>query len=185
MARRGVAPVKKNVLIIGAGAIGRGFLPWILPGEAYTLSFVDSDKKIIEAMRKAKTFDIYRTQKDDWQIKSVKVENAWLPEEFPGDYDNFSLVFVNVGPRNCLSSIKIINEIKVPVIVCENDPSCVQEIKDNTKIEKCYFAVPDVITSNKATEVFLQKDGLSVITEEGDLFFDEGVGQTDIIGYPV
>lgn len=40
-----------TVVILGAGAIGRGYLPWVLSPE-YRLFFVDSNTAIIDAMRR-------------------------------------------------------------------------------------------------------------------------------------
>ncbi|MHB9156118.1 MAG: mannitol dehydrogenase family protein, partial [Endomicrobiales bacterium] len=40
--------------------------------------------------------------------------------------------------------------------------------------ERVYFAIPDVITSNTASKGLLKNDPLSVISENGELFIDDG-----------
>jgi hypothetical protein len=112
---------------------------------------------------------------------TVKITKAYLPHEFKlEDYKNAKAVFVNVGPRNCLEATKLVEGIECPVILCENDPSCVQDVLKNTSIKKCYFAVPDVITSNSAPEHILGEDSLSVISENGELFIDERASEIKI-----
>ena len=44
---------KQKLVFIGAGAIGRGFLPWLFDEKVYDLVFVDNDQSIIDAMRKS------------------------------------------------------------------------------------------------------------------------------------
>ena len=174
---------KKNVLIIGAGAIGRGYLPWILPDDQYDLSFIDTNEKIIQAMQQRKTFCIYKAKDQQLHQKQVKVKNAWLPQDFQMT-EQFSLIFINVGPRSCTQAASLIEGTETPVLVCENDPECVTRIKASAHLKNCYFAVPDVITSNSAPQNILEQDSLSVITEDGVLFYDEKIGKTSLIGQP-
>ena len=35
--------MKKRLLIYGAGAIGRGYIPWLFPSKDYEFSFVESN----------------------------------------------------------------------------------------------------------------------------------------------
>ncbi|OGT42614.1 MAG: hypothetical protein A3F13_09390 [Gammaproteobacteria bacterium RIFCSPHIGHO2_12_FULL_40_19] len=173
----------KDVLIIGAGAIGRGFLPWVLPQNQFNLNFIDTDQKIISDMQKRRHYDTYKI-KDNQLIKlGVSVKNAWLPEQFLKEHKkhkNFELIFVNVGPRNCFLATQLMKGSDTPTLVCENDPSCVNNIYINLK--RSYFAIPDVITSNYAPNHILINDNLSVITEEGFLFYDDSVKNDFIIG---
>jgi mannitol-1-phosphate/altronate dehydrogenase len=38
--------MEKKILIYGAGAIGRGFVPWIFPPSEFEISYVESNPKI-------------------------------------------------------------------------------------------------------------------------------------------
>ena len=48
--------MKKKILIYGAGAIGRGFIPWIFPPSEFEISYVESDPKIRDLLNKQKKF---------------------------------------------------------------------------------------------------------------------------------
>ena len=44
--------MKKKLLIYGAGAIGRGYLPWVFSGKHYDFYFVDVNKSLISLLKK-------------------------------------------------------------------------------------------------------------------------------------
>ena len=46
--------MKKKLLIYGAGAIGRGYLPWVFSGKHYDFYFVDVNKSLISLLKKKK-----------------------------------------------------------------------------------------------------------------------------------
>ena len=47
--------MKKNIVIIGAGAIGRGYLPLVLNNNKYNFLFIDQNVKILDLLKKKKT----------------------------------------------------------------------------------------------------------------------------------
>ena len=47
--------MKKNVVIIGAGAIGRGYLPLVLNNDKYNFVFIDQNLKILNLLKKKNT----------------------------------------------------------------------------------------------------------------------------------
>ena len=46
--------MKKKILVFGAGAIGRGFIPWIFSPSEFEISYVESDPKIRDLLNKQK-----------------------------------------------------------------------------------------------------------------------------------
>tara|TARA_B110000438_G_C15814826_1_gene651447 strand:- start:1425 stop:2546 length:1122 start_codon:yes stop_codon:yes gene_type:complete len=166
---------KKKLLFIGAGAIGRGFLPWLFDPEVYDFIFVDNDKKIIDAMIKNKSYKTYRVKDDEYQAKSINIYGAYTPDNFDiKQHKNIIACFYSVGPRNVPKASTLMVGTNIPLILCENEPDCVNTAKTVVGHELVYFAVPDVITSNTAPEEMLKDDPLSIITEDGVLFIQEG-----------
>jgi len=97
-----------------------------------------------------------------------------LHSEFPAsEHSNAVAVFMSVGPRNSLTAAGVLKGMKCPIILCENDPQSVQVVRNALNYDKVYFAIPDVIASNTASEEILEKDPLSVISENGTLFIDQ------------
>ena len=44
--------MKKKILIYGAGAIGRGYLPWVFSEKYHDFFFVDINKSLITLLKK-------------------------------------------------------------------------------------------------------------------------------------
>lgn len=172
----------QDFIVIGAGAIGRGYIPWILPNsESSSIVFVDHNAKLIQDMQHRDHFYTYQVQNNALVKKKVVIKAACLPKDFKlSRYPNATAVFICVGPRNVLDAAKLVDGTSLPVICCENDPRSAQLVKNNTSIKTCYFAIPDVITSNTAPADLLQKDSLSVVTEEGMFFLDKAVSELGI-----
>lgn len=164
-----------EILVIGAGAIGRGYLPWCFPGSRFT--FVDKSPVIVEAMKERKRYRTYRARQGRLESIEVQAEAAYYPETFhSGNHPEFDAVFINVGPRHAAAVANLVRGFHCPIILCENDPATVTAVKASSGLEKVYFAVPDVITSNTAPADLLGQDSLSVVSEDGVLFVDEAVG---------
>lgn len=166
----------KEIVIVGAGAIGRGYLPWVFEPNKYDFVFIDTNRDIINQMRQAGSYTTYRVKNDRLESRSVPVKAAYLPEEFPiNNHKQVAAAFINVGPRNAVKSAKHIQSLNCPFVLCENDPLTVDEVIHQTGSNSVYFAVPDVITSNTAPSNLLEKDPLAIVTEDGVLFIDDGV----------
>ena len=165
----------QKIIIMGAGAIGRGYLPWVFQPEDYDLIFIDTNPAIISQMRAAGHFVTYRVRNDRLEGRKVRVAAAYLPDEFRAqDHQNAAACFLSVGPRNVERAAETVKGLGAPLILCENEPNAVGEAKRVVGHERVYFAVPDVITSNSAPQRLLQEDPLTVITEDGVLFIEEG-----------
>lgn len=168
----------KNILIIGAGAIGRGYIPWLFDLQSHQITFVDRQKSIISQMREKGSYLTYKVVDQSLQTLKVSVDGAYLPEEFlqiknPKKWD---FVFINVGPRAVPLIAPLLKNCHAPLILCENDPATVDVLKELLPhIPQIVFAVPDVITSNTAPVELLKKDPLSVVTEQGQMFIDDRI----------
>ena len=167
--------MKKNVIIIGAGAIGRGYLPLVLSNDKYNFVFIDQNLKILNLLKKKKYYFSYKIKNNSYEKKKIIIKSAFHINQLAKlKLKNLSLCFVCIGPRNIKDIIFFLKKINTPIIVCENDPETVNEIKKNIKNKKVFFAVPDVITSNTSPKKFLKKDQLSIVSEDGELYVEKG-----------
>lgn len=167
---------KSDVIILGAGAIGRGYLPWVLDHDAHRFVFVDSDPTVVKRMREAKKFIGYRVRSNAWQSHTVEVAAAYLPDEFDlSRHPDAIACFACVGPRNIAKAAGLLHGTNIPLILCENDPATVATARAAAGYDDVGFAVPDVITSNSAPEELRTVDPLTVITEDGKLFMEQSV----------
>ena len=176
--------MKPKVIILGAGAIGRGYLPWMLRSDDYDLIFVDSDSRIVSRMRDAGQYLTYRVRENQLESRNIRVHAAYVPGEFrPIEHKNVIACFFCVGPRSVGKGAELFKGTNIPLILCENDPNTVGIAKKIVGHDRVYFAVPDVITSNTAPDYLLEGDPLSVVTEDGVLFVEVGPGEVsgDII----
>lgn len=167
--------MKKNVVIIGAGAIGRGYLPLVLNNDKYNFVFIDKNLKILNLLKKKKYYFSYKIKNNLYKKKKIFIKSAFHINQLAQlKLKNLSLCFVCIGPRNIKDIIFFLKTINTPIIVCENDPETVNEIKKNIKNKKVFFAVPDVITSNTSPKKLLKKDQLSIVSEDGELYIEKG-----------
>lgn len=158
---------------MGAGAIGRGYLPWVLDSEKHQFIFVDSNRDIISLLNKKKQYLTHRVQNNVYETKVVLVESAFTPEEFNvQDHLNAAACFFSVGPRNVAKAAQLVSGATIPLVLCENEPETVALVKKIVSHEAVYFAVPDVITSNTAPPNLLHQDPLSITTENGALYIE-------------
>jgi len=163
-----------EIVIVGAGAIGRGFLPWIFELNEYELVFIDTNEHIISTLNKTKGYITFRTKNNALEEKFVPVKRAYLLNDFDiSQCVNPVTVFMSVGPRNCAKAAEHLRGVQCPVILCENDPLTVNEVKAVLNHDKVYFAIPDVITSNSASVENLQRDEMAIHTENGVLLVDD------------
>jgi hypothetical protein len=148
----------RQFLVFGAGAIGRGFLPWVFPEDCFT--YIDKAIDFDELV----AYRTFMVSGDGYE----QMENISLPLNTD---DYFDAVFVCVGQRNCLSLAPRINQVRYhALVICENDSRLVNQMKPLVENKNIYFAIPDVITSNTAPPELLAQDQLAIITERGELY---------------
>ena len=167
----------QTLLVIGAGAIGRGYLPWVFQDSGYEFVFVDNNPDIISRMRKAKCFTTYRVRSDVLESCTVRVAGAFSSAEFDlAAHPGIVAGFFSVGPRQVEHAAAVVRGSSFPLILCENDPGAVDRVKAVVGHDHVLFAVPDVITSNTAPAHILETDPLAVVSEDGTLFIEAGAG---------
>ncbi len=165
--------MKTKIIIMGAGAIGRGYLPWVLDDKKHQFIFVDSNKDTVSLLKKNKQYSTYRVRNNAYEAKVVSVESAFTAEEFNiQDHSNVAACFFSVGPRNVVKASQLLCGTTIPIVLCENEPETVSLTKKIVNHEAVYFAVPDVITSNTAPPDLLNQDPLSITTENGVLYIE-------------
>lgn len=172
--------MKKKILLMGAGAIGRGYLPWALSDTEYEYFFIDRDRSITDQLKKQGSYSTYRVNGRHYEHKLVKIGGVFNIDEFDvSDHLDAEACFFSVGPRNVMAAATLFYDTKIPLILCENDPDTVTIVKAVVGHEKVFFAVPDVITSNTAPDYLLKQDPLAISTENGELYVEESPSRLD------
>ncbi|WNY23458.1 Mannitol-1-phosphate 5-dehydrogenase [Methanimicrococcus hongohii] len=171
---------KEIIAIIGAGAIGRGFLPWKINTNKYDLVFVDINPEIVNGMNKNGGFLTFKSHNGKLEEKFVRASRSCLISEFKAaNYTNLAAVFVAVGPSNVKAVADCLKGVSGSIILCENDPETVELLKADLGTDNVYFAIPDVIASNTASSENLLRDELAIHTENGKLFVDDRANRID------
>ena len=167
--------MKTKILFMGAGAIGRGYLPWTIDESNHDFVFIDNNQAIVDHMNSYRGYITYRVNADEYQKKRVNVHSAYTPETFVlKDHTDAIACFFSVGPRSVAKAANLMVGSKIPLIMCENEPETVSVAKDVVNHNAVYFAVPDVITSNTAPNNLLAINPLAITTENGIQFIEEG-----------
>jgi len=160
---------------MGAGAIGRGYLPWTLDEAQHDFIFIDSNQEIVDRLNAYGAYTTYRVKGDVYESRLVKVKAAFTPTTFQlADYQDAIACFFSVGPRNVYRAAQMLAGSSIPLILCENEPESVAVAKRIVGHDAVYFAVPDVITSNTAPLALLAQDPLAITTENGVLYAEFG-----------
>lgn len=172
---------RKKILVYGAGAIGRGYLPWVFSPDEFEYYYVERNDELRETLEIARQFTTRKTVKKNgenlYETLSVPITRCFAQGEEKGIIQDVDVVAIAVGPRNVLSLTDSLKSTVMPIICCENDssvPALLQSVIGNPNI---VFAVPDVITSNTASEEMKKFDPLSIITEDGVCYIDDRVSK--------
>jgi mannitol-1-phosphate 5-dehydrogenase len=156
-----------RALIIGGGAIGRGFVPWVL--DEFELDILDASTDLVNGIASKGGYYSFMSDGEQLQEKWVQVRRVATSFELlsPLDYD---ITFISVGPRNTTRLPSGVEKLHGPVFSLENDPITVEWIKKTYGLEDVYFGVPDVITSSTASAESLARDPHAIHTENGVLY---------------
>ena len=163
--------MKKKIAIFGAGAIGRGFIAPLFSDEDYEIDFIDSNEELVRELNLKKKYILGVTAKKKYIFKTITFNKAYGNREKIniGKYD---IVFSCVGPTQCFENVEYYKKAKI-LISCENDKESVPKLKKLTSNKNIFFSIPDVITSNTAPKKLLDKDRLSIISEQGILVVEK------------
>ena len=142
-----------NARVFGAGAIGRGFLPWVFKDCHF--QFVDPNVSL-----RRDSYTTFMVGDNGYSRLTVPIHGELKPD----------VIFCCVGTRNCTKIADEFRDPSIPVYVCENDSRVVPVLRAMTGNDNIWFAIPDVITSNTAPPAMLELDPLAVVTERGHLY---------------
>ena len=166
--------MSKRLLIYGAGAIGRGYVPWVFTPYDFSLSYVEADDKLHKLLRSQGRFTSYCTKGDQYVKCNVTIDRVYALGEELQDLESFDGIVTAVGPRNVFDLVDHIRSAICPIVLFENDSTLVNVLRKLTGNSRIYFGIPDVITSNTAPAELLIKDPLAIVTEDGECYIDSG-----------
>jgi len=166
---------KKNdnprILIVGAGAIGRGFVSNIFQKAGFSISFVENNQTIYSELSKKRSFQTATTDSKRHFLHTVYYNEVYKTID-DCNISKYDLVLIAVGVNSCLDIANRFKEAKI-VYILENDINIIQNIKQLSSNNQIYFGIPDVITSNTASNNLLSIDPLCVVSEQGQLILEK------------
>ncbi len=161
-----------KVLIIGAGAIGRGYVPWLFSDNT-EIDFADNNNNLILEMKNQGFYMSYMTKRNGYKEKKISVKNIININNISAeDLNKYDYIITAVGPRNFLALTDIFASSKTNIICFENDRSLVFTMRLATGRDNIYFGIPDVISSNASNPNKKEWPPLSLITENGETFVE-------------
>lgn len=165
---------KRSLLIYGAGAIGRGYIPWVFDGRDFDFYYVESNAALRGALQQQGRFRSFKTAASGYEARDVTVAGCFAPGEEARVLAGVDGIVTCVGPRNFDGLEPMLSDARVPVVCCENDAGLPAQMRARTGNANIVFAIPDVITSSTASDELLQQDPLAIITEDGTFFAERG-----------
>ncbi len=133
--------MKKEVLIIGGGKIGRGFIAQLFYRSGYKIWMLDASKEIVELLNKEKRYRIDLAGEKDDLTEYITVEAAFTldeKEKVAAVISNIDIMVSSVGAANIEKVATYIRDILVESgrrdvlnwIICENANNPAKKIKD-------------------------------------------------------
>lgn len=165
---------KRSLLVYGAGAIGRGYIPWVYDGQDFDYHYVEANPELRGALQTQRHFTTFKTTAQGYEAQGVTVAGCYAPGEEGHLLDRVDGIITCVGPRNFDGLEPMLGAARVPVVCCENDADLPRSMRERTGNPHIVFAIPDVITSSTASDELLARDPLAVITEDGTCFAERG-----------
>jgi mannitol-1-phosphate/altronate dehydrogenase len=165
----------KKLLIYGAGAIGRGYLPRVFTSDQYEYYYVETNSKIREPLKKQKFYTSCMSTHGKYDIKRIPILDCFDLGEETHLINKVDAIMVAVGPRNFMKLKDRFVNTKVPILCFENDDTLAPLMRSATGNKNVVFCIPDVIASPTAPQKFLDKDPLSIMTENGVCFAEDRV----------
>ncbi|MBU1168544.1 MAG: SIR2 family protein [Proteobacteria bacterium] len=165
--------MKKKILIIGAGAIGRGFAAKIFSDAGYTLSFVENDPLVYEELKARHSYMTAIASGNRYEEVIIHYDKVFISTIKAQEYiKECDAVITAVGPENCKQLSCNLKSAKC-IYILENDINIIKIIKETSENPNVFFGIPDVIASNTASPELLKKDSLCVVTETGRLVLEK------------
>lgn len=163
---------KRQLLIYGAGAIGRGYIPWVFLPDQYEYWYVEANPALRAMLQERRKFTTYETASNAYRKQIVQIQGCYAPGEETSLLSRVDAIITAVGPRNFAELRSVLKSTKLPVMCCENDANLPNQMRKWTGNNNVVFVIPDVITSSTSSSQLLEEDPLSIITEKGECFID-------------
>jgi len=133
--------MNKEVLIIGAGKIGRGFIGQLFYRSGYKLWFVDASKEIVDLLRKEKKYRVDIARESNDLTEYIEVESAYTLEEtnmIAAVLDHVDIVVSCVGAMNIGKIAEFMKKLlqekdknkDLNWFICENASNPAKKIRD-------------------------------------------------------
>ncbi len=130
-----------EVLIFGAGKIGRGFLGQLFHRSGYRLWFVDNSAELVGLLNREKKYRVDIAGSTGDTTEYIPLEGAFTTEVTPGLLDVFRrvpLLVTSVGSRNIPSTAEFIGKLlpfrdpgrPLNWLICENAIEPARKIKE-------------------------------------------------------
>lgn len=132
--------MKKEVLIIGAGKIGRGFIGHLFYKSGYKLWFLDASKDVVELLNKEKKYrvDIAREEKD--LTEYIETEGAFTLDDtkkVAAIFSSVDMIASSVGAGNVEKVTRFVKDQLIAAgrkkilnwIICENANNPAKKMK--------------------------------------------------------
>ena len=170
-----------KALIVGAGAIGRGFLAPRLVEEGVEISFADVDLSLITALatRRPQTYQTAIARDDGYDILEVPYDICRFVDDFAAQADEFHYLFFCVGVKQVKDAAeRIFQQLSKDanlkgIYSLENEPETAGILEQVFEHKfPVYFCVPDVITSSSAPAELLHIDPVCVASEVGEIYLE-------------
>ena len=132
--------MKKEVLIIGAGKIGRGFVAQLFHNSGYKLWFVDASREVVELLNKEKRYRIDLAKEGEDLTEYIEVEGAFTlddKEKVANVLADIGIIVSSVGAGNIEKVTKFIKDIMIASgrnkvlnwMICENANNPAKKMK--------------------------------------------------------
>ena len=161
-----------KILMIGAGAVGRGFVAPLLAKVGIPIDFVDTNVALLAIFAGRTEYLSAETGSDGYEFTKVEYGKATTPRELRNISD-YEAVFISVGPRNYLGYAQLVRDAKI-VFVLENVRNAGHKLLKASRNKRVRFGIPDVIVSSTASPELLCRDRLCTVSERGMLILEAG-----------
>lgn len=157
-------------LIIGAGAVGRGFVAPLLGQTDAEIDFADTDQKVLDTLDKRSEYLTAVIGPDGYSFRSVSYRDVFHPDNITA-IAQYDAVFICTGVRNYLACAQTVSDART-VYVLENARDASDRLRAASGNPHVWFGIPDVIVSDSAPEELRQQDPLCVTAEQGELILE-------------
>ena len=161
-----------KMLVIGAGAVGRGFVAPLLAAHSVAVDFVDTNPALLAAFSRRKSYLTAVAGPRGHVLTRVRYGRASSPEALT-DVGQYDALFISTGPRQFLTCAPLLREARA-VFVLENLRTAAVQLRAATGNARIWFGIPDVIVSSTAPPGLLARDPLCLVAEPGDLILEQG-----------